>query len=97
MLSIKYYADCWYRVEYYLKDELSLYFKAYKITKLNPEKLEDSKYDASPSIEGDIGWNGCMEFTQNEHYCGIDYAKQTYKLIQHIYEVADKLKFFDVY
>ena len=88
--EIKFYKDIWYKVEYEIRDVV-LDFKAYKIIGF------DDECETKPQLFGYLKWDGCMEFTQEEHYCGIYHAEQTYMLMKEIYEFGNKLENFDVY
>ena len=48
--------------------------------------LHLSEVEENPSVTGYLKWDGCMEFEQDEHYCSLDHAQQTFLLMQHIYE-----------
>lgn len=84
----KYYEDAWYKVCY---ERLyhRINFRATKIIEMDEEKIEDSKLEPQHQIEGFIKSDGCMEFEQDEHYCGLQQAQQTYSLMQRIYDYAE--------
>lgn len=84
----KYYSEFWYKLEYQV-DETRVLFKAWKITGLDEGDLINSDIEDEHTIDGYIKWDGCMEFHQKEHYCGIHHAKQTLGLIEEIYKIGE--------
>lgn len=91
---IKVYPDAWYAIEYEV-DEAVTHFRAWKIDSFNPDdlyNLDDIGVDwIVPEIRGLIKFDGCMEFKQEEHYCGLHHAEQTLMLMQYIYEFNGSL------
>ena len=87
----KYYPDAWFKVEYEV-DEIVVNFKAWRIRALDEEVPENSEIDSGePDIEGRIKWDGCMNFKQDDHYCGMYHAKQTLILMTEIYKFKGSL------
>ena len=86
----KYYTKAWFKVEYEIYD-FYINFKGWKIQELNELNPEVSNIDNETSIEGHIKWDDCMNFTQEDHYCGIHNAKQTLILMTEIYKFKKKI------
>ncbi len=87
---VKYYPEAWYKVEYEV-GEVVVNFKAWKIDALDEKYLENSEIEDNPSIIGCIKWDGCMNFKQDEHYCGMYHAKQTLMLMTEVYRFKSNL------
>jgi hypothetical protein len=88
---IKYYPEAWFKVEYEV-EEITVKFKAWKIQSLdedNPKKSDIGNDE--PNIEGYIKWDGCLNFKQDDHYCGMYHAKQTLLLMTEIYRFKSSL------
>ena len=81
-----YYPDCFYKLEY-KSDETVIHFRAFKIEALDEYVIGDSQVEAVASMTGWIKFDGCMEFSHLEHYCGIHSAEQTLELIREIYDL----------
>lgn len=83
--TIKYYPNSWFKVEYEVEDS-TVHFKAWKIQSLDEKNIEKSVLsDTIPNLVGSLKWDGCMNFKQNDHYCGIYNAKQILTLMSEIY------------
>lgn len=89
-MTTKYYEDAWFKVEYDIQ-EVTVYFKAYKISGLDTDNLENSDTEEEPNIEGSIKWDGCMNFNQSDHYCGVEHAEQTLLVVKEIYKFKESL------
>jgi len=85
--EIVYYADCWFKVEYSASD-YNMDFIATRIEGMNEENMELSTFGQSESIKGNIKWDGCMNFVQDDHYCGLVFAEYCLQLMTHIYKYA---------
>lgn len=70
-----YYENSRYTVEYHIYGHYLEFFAT----------KDESSCD-TPEIEGTLKWDGCMNITQNEHYCGIYGAKEYLLLITSIYQ-----------
>jgi hypothetical protein len=80
----KWYSECWYKVEYQV-NEYTIDFRAFKIDGMDEEDISKSTTEETSSVKGFIKWDGCMEFTHEEHYCGLYHAEQTLGLMKEIY------------
>jgi len=88
---VKYYPEAWFKVEYEV-NETSIGFKAWRIKALCEECPRNSELeDSEPCIGGYIKWDGCMNFKQNDHYCGMYHAKQVLMLMSEIYQFKDMI------
>ena len=88
---VKFYPEAWFKVEYDVED-IVVNFKAWRIYALDEENLENSDVVIKePNIEGYIKWDGCMNFKQNDHYCGMYHAKQTLMVMTKIYKFKSSL------
>ena len=82
------YPDLWYRVQYKIHDA-HIDFEAWKIESQS-DNGEGIRIDYNKSVEGFIKWDGCMEVTHKEHYCGLDYADQYLGIIKEIYKLKER-------
>jgi hypothetical protein len=88
---IKYYRKAWFKVEYEV-GEIAVNFKAWKITGLNEETPENSEVSIGPpQITGYIKWDDCIDFKQDDHYCGMHHAEQTLMLMRSIQNFKNSL------
>jgi len=88
---IEYYLEAWFKIEYEICDYF-INFKAWRIFACDEENPDQSTLENDiPNIIGYIKWDGCMNFEQNDHYCGIYYAEQVLLLMQKIYEFNSKI------
>ena len=86
---VKYYTDHWFKVVYEI-EESRVFFKAWRIIELNESNVESSKLERStPNITGFIKQDGCMEFEQTDHYCGLHHVYQLGLLMEEIYKFKD--------
>lgn len=83
-----YHPDQWFVMESET-DELGIGFRLFRIEGLDLNNLEDSDISSEPTITGRIKWDGCMNFTQHDHYCRVEQAKHTYEMMKIIYEMND--------
>lgn len=89
--EIKFYPEAWFKVEYEIQ-ECSVDFKAWKIEGLDEDEPENSTIEeGDPNIKGNIKWDGCMNFTQDDHYCGLYHVEQTALLMTEVYKFKGSL------
>jgi len=90
MTTIKFYPEAWFKVEYTV-NEMDVDFKAWEISALDEENIEQSETQKEPVIKGFIKWDGCCEFDYSPHYCGIHNAEQFLILMKEIYKFKSGL------
>lgn len=88
---VKYYPSAWFKVEFENDGEGRIEFKAFKITSLNEDSPSDSKINNIPSIEGVIKFDDCIDFKQDDHYCGLHHAEQVYELMRELYKYNQQM------
>jgi len=81
-----YLPEIWWMLEYEVK-ETEIEFEAFKIVGLDDTVPENSDLEESPEITGYIKWDECVNFTQDSHYCDLEYAEQTFCLFKEIYKL----------
>ena len=86
---VKYYPEAWFKVEYEVH-ETYINFKAWRIKSSDEERPQNLVFeDRETCITGSIKWDDCMNFKQNDHYCGMHHAKQVFILMSEIYQFKD--------
>jgi len=86
-LIIKTNREAWFQTVYRIEG-LYTYFEAYKVESFTNDGIPNLE-SKTPYIKGFIKWDGCMEFEQKSHYCGLYHAKQTLMLMEEIHETND--------
>ncbi len=84
-----YLPEIWYKLDYDV-EESCMNFKAYRIESVDEENTGLSVCKTTPDIEGSIKWDGCVNFTQDAHYCELEHAEQTLALFKTIYKLAQE-------
>lgn len=85
MLIRKEYDDIFWVVDYtYCKEDHPglIEFECFEI--------HGGDIDTRSSIKGSIKFDGCVNFTHDDHYCGIHRAEQVLELFKEIYKYAEK-------
>lgn len=80
--------DAWFKVDFII-NEYYIDFEAFRISG-KTENIEDSDTEEQPSIKGSIKWDGCMNFKQHDHYCGVEFAEQVFILFRFIYDFGEE-------
>lgn len=89
-VDTEYYADCWFKVDYtFNTGDAHMSFKCYRITGL-AEQVELSDIEQRETLDGSIKWDGCMNFTSDDHHCGMFHAEQVLQVIKHIRNKANE-------